>query len=132
VKAVPSKNICSTGPLGLQYCTIITEQESEQSQVEQRKVEAKSADDGKAAAELKSQLEKARKSLERAWSSLSEANRELEEANKKCDELQQTVSNMKQEMSGLRYELKGEELFRKDLAHENIQLKLEVERLKRK
>ncbi|CAI8025417.1 Serine/threonine-protein kinase CTR1 [Geodia barretti] len=117
---------------GLQYCTTITERGSEQSQAELRKVEAKSADDGKAAAELKSQLEKARKSLEIARSSLSEANRELEEANKKCNELQETVSNIEKEMRGLRHELKGEELFRKELADENLQLKLEVERLKRK
>ena len=96
-------------------------------------MERKSKDDvKKAVAELQSQLEGMRKSLESAWSRLTETNRELEEVNKKCGELEETVSSKDKEIGSLKCELKGEELLRKEVADENLQLKLELEKLKRK
>ena len=81
---------------------------------------------------LESQLKKTRETLERAQSRLAETRRELEEANRSQDELQEAVSSKDEQIRSLRLELKAEELFRKELAEENLQLKLELDQLKRK
>ena len=81
---------------------------------------------------MKSELERAKKALERAKCRLAETRDELEETSKRCGELEETVSTKEEEQRRLRMELKAKDMCMEEMNEENLQLKIELESLRRK
>ena len=61
---------------------------------------------------------------------LNETRRELDEMNKRCDSLEKEIASKDKEIKRFQRELKAEELMREEAAKENMELKIQLEKLR--
>jgi serine/threonine protein kinase len=115
---------------GLQYCAAVISAENAQSR--EKAAETPQIPKRCNSFQLELELERVKKAQEAAESRLAMIKRELEDVSKRCEELEEEVTSRDEQIRKLKCEVRADEMFKKEMAEENLQLKLEIERLKRK
>ena len=80
--------------------------------------------------QLESQLARAKKAQENTTKRLDESRRELDEMSERCDSLEEEIVSKDKEIKRFQRELKAEELMREEAAKENMELKIQLEKLR--